>query len=174
MKKTFMIITGILTIILGVVATCIPFRTFLSLGWIFGALLLVNGFELVFSGFSGKKNIFRIILGFLLLLCGGTILFNGAQRFLTDLMMAYFIGGAAIVYGVSIIISGICCMKDSKGLGIISILCGVLAIIAGVAAVMHPIITMISVGYIIAFAIIMQGINMIVLSGREAEPSAEE
>ena len=174
MKKTLMIITGILTIIFGIIAMCIPFRTFLALGWIFGALLLINGFELVFSGFSSPKSVFRIILGFLLLMCGSVILFNGAQRLLTDLMLAYFAGGAAIVYGIGMIISGICAMKQSKGYAIFSIIFGVLAIVIGIAAVMHPVITMISIGYIISASMIIQGINMIILSGGESAGSEAE
>ena len=39
----------------------------------------------------------------------------------------------------------------------------ILSIMAGCFAVMHPVFTMITLGYIIAFNVIMQGINMVVL-----------
>ena len=55
--KTLAIITGILTAILGAIAFAMPLRVFLSLGWIFGALILVNGVETIIRAFSGKKDI---------------------------------------------------------------------------------------------------------------------
>ena len=49
-------------------------------------------------------------------------------------------------------------------MGVIGIICGVLSIIAGVFSIMHPVLTMISLGYIIGFSVIMQGVNMIVIA----------
>ncbi|MFR6242608.1 MAG: DUF308 domain-containing protein [Mediterraneibacter faecis] len=47
-----------------------------------------------------------------------------------------------------------------------------LSIIVSIIAFTHPVLTMFSVGYMIAFAVLMQGINMIVLAvnfGKEGE-----
>ena len=51
--------------------------------------------------------------------------------------------------------------KDSKGKAILAIVCGVLSVIVSIIAFIHPVLTMFSVGYMIAFAVLMQGINMI-------------
>ena len=62
--------------------------------------------------------------------------------------------------------------KDSKGKAILAIVCGVLSVIVSIIAFIQPVLTMFSVGYMIAFAVLMQGINMIVLAvnfGKENE-----
>ena len=70
------------------------------------------------------------------------------------------------------IVAGVKKFKDSKGKAILAIVCGVLSIIVSIIAFTHPVLTMFSVGYMIAFAVLMQGINMIVLAvnfGKESE-----
>ena len=43
--KIIILITGILTVLLGIYTLVRPMRTFLSIGWILGILLFVNGIE---------------------------------------------------------------------------------------------------------------------------------
>ena len=161
--KVIVIITGILTILLGIFALVRPFRTFLAIGWIFGILLLVNGIELVILSLSKeKKEIVACILGVLEGLAGIILLFSGIQRFITDVLAAYLVGIVIVIYGIFQIVSGVKTCKISKGMGILSIVCGVLSIIIGIGAITPPLLTMISTGYLIAFSVLMQGINMIV------------
>ena len=54
--KIFAIITGILTAILGCFAISLPLRVFLGIGWILGALVLVNGITGAITAFSKKKH----------------------------------------------------------------------------------------------------------------------
>src|SRR5699024_3513932 len=109
-----------------------------------------------------KKDTGKIALGALLVLAGIFLLFSGILRFLTDMMMVYLIGGALILYGIFQIVAGWKKKEISTGAGVISIICGVISVIGGFLAFGHPFLTMISVGYIIAFNLIMQGVNMIV------------
>ena len=175
-KKTIHVITwitGILTVLLGVYAIVRPMRTFLTIGWILGALLLVNGIELVILALAKeKKEIGACILGVVEGLAGIILLFSGLQRFLTDIMAAYLVGASILIYGIFQIAGGVKCLKVSKGKGILAIVCGVLSVIVSIIAFNHPVLTMVSVGYMIAFAVLMQGINMIVLAvnfGKESE-----
>lgn len=55
--KVLGIITGIIMIILGVVAFFIPVQTFLGIGWVVGALMAIHGIELAIVGFSREKKI---------------------------------------------------------------------------------------------------------------------
>ena len=162
--KTLAIITGVLTAIFGVIAFTMPLRVFLSLGWILGILILINGVETVIGAFSGKKDIWQCIFGIIIAIGGGTILFNTVSRVITDAILAYLAGFVIIAYGINAIISGCRNMKKSKSMGILAIICGVLSILAGAFSLMHPVITMITLGYIIAFNVIMQGINMIIMA----------
>ena len=153
-------ITGILTLLLGFYTVARPFRTFLTIGWILGTLFLVNGIELVILALSKeKKDIWACVLGILEGLAGIILLLSGLQRFLTDV-----VGTSILLYGVFQIARGIKALKVSKGKGILAIVCGVLSIIISFIAFSHPLLTMFSVGYMIAFSILMQGINMIVLA----------
>ena len=86
---------------------------------------------------------------------------NVGLRFLNDLMIAYFAGVAVIAYGINMIIEGCKIMKRSKGMGILDIICGVIAILVGIFAFLHPILTMLSVGYIICLNVLIQGVNMV-------------
>lgn len=64
--KYLTLITGVLTLLLGVYTLVRPMRTFLAIGWILGILLFVNGIELVILSLSKeKKEIGACILGVL-------------------------------------------------------------------------------------------------------------
>ena len=78
-------------------------------------------------------------------------------------MAAYLVGAIVLIYGIFHIVAGVKICKFSKGKGILSIVCGVLSILISMIALTHPLLTMLSTGYMIAFSILMQGINMVVL-----------
>jgi len=172
--KTLSIITGILTIILGIFALSMPLRIFLGFGWILGILLIANGIEMSVTGFSKKtRNIWQGILGILVAIGGILLIANGISRFFTDLMLAYLIGIVIIISSIGMIANAISTFKESKGRAILLIICGILGIILGVGAVTHPILTMFSAGVIIGMNIIIQGINFIVF-GFAAKKVAEK
>lgn len=124
----------------------------------------VNGIELVALSLSKeKKEIGACILGVLEGLAGLVLLFSGIQRFITDVMAAYMVGAVILIYGIFQIVGGIKTYSTSKGKGILSIICGILSVIVSIVSFTHPVLTMISAGYMIAFSVLMQGINMIVL-----------
>ena len=75
-------------------------------------------------------------------------------------MAAYLVGAIILIYGIFQIAGGAKVYKTSKGKGILSIVCGVLSVIVSIISFTHPVLTMISR---IAFSVLMQGINMIVL-----------
>ena len=81
--KIIILITGILTVLLGIYTLVRPMRTFLAIGWILGILLFVNGIELVALSLSKeKKEIGACILGVLEGLAGLVLLFSAIQRFI--------------------------------------------------------------------------------------------
>ena len=59
--KIVVIITGILTVLLGFYTLVRPLMTFLSIGWIFGIFLLINGIELVILSLSKEKKKYRCL-----------------------------------------------------------------------------------------------------------------
>lgn len=162
--KTLAIITGILTAILGFLAFTMPLRVFLGLGWILGVLFIINGVELIIGAFTKKTDIWQCILGVVVSIGGGILLFNTLSRVITDIALAYVAGFVIIAYGINAIVSGVKGMKVSKTAGICGIILGALSVLVGGFSLMHPFVTMISVGYIIATSVVIQGINMIVMA----------
>lgn len=161
--KALTIITGIAFIILGCYAFATPFRVFLGMGWLLGILFAINGIQAVFNALKKeKKDWFGIVIGVIETIAGILILSNVASRFLTDIMVAFLVGFILILRGVFQVSAGYKIRKEGeKSPGTWMIVVGVLSAIVGFLAVGHPLLTMISVGYIIAFNIIMQGVGMI-------------
>lgn len=158
-------ITGAIMCVLGIYAFCVPFQVFLGIGWLIGILMAVHGIEMCIAEFSKKKkDALKCVLGILLALFGFILLFSNLQRFFTDLMIAYMAGAAVVVYGVWQIVNGAKNLKEVKGRSILSVVVGVISAICGIVLMLHPIITMISLGYVIAFSILMQGIDMIIIA----------
>lgn len=113
--KYLTLITGVLTLLLGVYTLVRPMRTFLAIGWILGILLFVNGIELVILSLSKeKKEIGACILGVLEGLAGIILLFSGIQRFITDVMAAYMVGAIILIYGIFQIAAGTKVYKHLK------------------------------------------------------------
>lgn len=163
--KVLAVVTGVLTGLIGLYAMFVPFQTFLGIGWVLGILLLVNGIETVIEAFKGeKKDIWKCILGILEIVVGIIFAVSGISRFLTDVFVAYMIGAFVVIYGGVAVWTGAKVWKESKGSGILKIVAGILAVVAGIIALAHPALTMISVGYIIAFSLLIQGINMVILA----------
>lgn len=162
--KVVGIIFGVLTAIMGVYALCVPVQTFFVIGWLVGMVLFADGLTLVIVSLKKeKKEIWKAILGAFLGIMGLVILFCDVQRILTDFMMIYMIAGSIIAVGIIQCIAGIKTYKATKQ-GISIIVLGALSIIIGVIAAGHPLLTMMTVGYYIAFSLIMHGVNTVVMS----------
>ncbi len=164
--KALGVIWGVLMCILGFCAMSMPFRTFLGIGWLVGAIFLVYGVQMVIESLKKeKKDVWGCVFGVLAAVLGIWITFSGVQRLLTDLTITYMIGFGIILNGVSDIIRGSRVYKSGeKKSGVIMIILGVLSLIAGILAVGHPFITMASVGLIIACSLFVQGVSMIVIA----------
>lgn len=163
--KIFGIIMGILFVILGICAVSMPFRTFLGIGWVVGALFLINGIEMIITGFAAKKkDIWAIIIGVCVGVLGVVLLFSGIQRFLTDVMFVYLIGISVLVHGIYQLIMGFKTWGVSKGTAVAKIILGIISLIAALVAIAHPIMTMFTLGYIIGFSLIFQGVDMVVFA----------
>lgn len=164
--KVLTIIMGAAMCVLGVCAATMPFRIFLGLGWIVGALFLVNGVTMAINGFKKEtKNTWAGVFGIISAILGLWITFSAMQRALTDLMIAYLIGFNLILHGVLHTMEAYKLYKaGEKKSAILLGVCGIVSAIAGILSVGHPIMTMISVGFIIAFNLISQGVSVIMVA----------
>ena len=168
------IILGICISIFGVYSLVTPFQTALAIGWIAGVVFLLYGIEIFIAALSApKKSVWKCLLGIISAIAGAVILVSSLQRFLTDIMAACLLGIAIICYGIYQIIAGIRKLKVTKGMAVFGIILGAVSVIIGLLSVGHPIITLISLGYLIGFILIFQGINMIFISAQAVGKKAE-
>ena len=165
--KIFGVILGVIIAILGIMACAMPVRTFLGLGWLVGIILLVCGIQMLINALIGRvKNIGRAVLGVVLAFVGICLLCGGVARFMTDVFLVYLVGATIIIYGIYQIVESLRTMREDKMYGIFGIIVGVVSIIAGAFGMGHPILSMLSLGILIGFALIMQGINLVLFALR--------
>ncbi len=127
--KVITLVTGILTLLLGLYTIVRPFRTFLAIGWILGILILMNGIELIMMSLTKEqKEVGACILGVLEVIAGLILLSSGFLKFLTDVTAVFMVGFSIVMYGIFQIVKGFQMLKVSKGTGIFGIVCGVLFI----------------------------------------------
>ena len=164
--KALTIILGVLMSILGICAMAMPFRVFLGIGWLVGALFVIYGVQMAVGSLKKeKKDIFSCIFGVITVVLGAWITLSAVQRTLTDILIAYLVGFYLIIFGVLRCAAAYKLFKTKmKSQGVIAVILGILSCICGIFSVGHPIMTMISVGYIIAINLLVQGISMITMA----------
>jgi len=149
----------------GVYSLFVPLQTSLAIGWIVGILFLLYGIETIAAALQPvKKNVWMCFLGIFSAAAGCIILFSRFQRLWTDAVAAYLFGVCIVLYGIYQIISGIWNIKISKGRAICAIILGVVSVVIGLCSVGHPILTLVSLGYLIGIILISQGFDMILLA----------
>ena len=157
------IATGILFVITSVWCFAHPGGTFLSLAFLLGVVMILQGISGIFAyrvvkkkmnhaGYFLSEAILTIILGVIVL----------SNQLSTDAMIPMFFGMWIIFTGIMRIVQSLHMdRKESKtwiwilGLGIISTL-------AGIYAFFNPILAGITVVMLIAISFLLQGINVII------------
>ncbi|MFI3176814.1 MAG: DUF308 domain-containing protein [Eubacteriales bacterium] len=158
------IIFGVLTVLIGIYALCVPVQSFLVIGWLVGMVLFADGLTLLIVSLKKeKKAVWKVLLGALAAITGLIILFCDLQRLLTDILMIYMIAGSVVAVGIVQCVVGIKNYQTmKKGLG--TFIVGACSVVIGIVAAVHPLLTIVAVGYYIAFSLIMHGLSMIVIS----------
>ncbi|MEE0547728.1 MAG: DUF308 domain-containing protein [Peptococcaceae bacterium] len=159
--KLLGIVTGILLIVSGCYCFANPVVTFANLGWVVGAIVLASGVGSFGSWWNGRKtnssNIWDMLSALLTIVIGLLILFNLSARLFTDMTLIAFFGAWIILSGILRIVASVKIKFSWWGFGL---LWGIILLVIGIYALFHPIISLISLGWCIAFVFISQGINL--------------
>lgn len=162
--KIISIIVGILVIGGGVSCFLTPAATFLSLAWIVGVMLIIAGISAIAAFFVARKSggvtFWDLLSGFLTLLMGGFIITNAYMFLLTDLVLIY-IFASWITATAFLRIAAAVQLKKMGENWFFAILAGILTLALGFYSFMHPVFTAITLGYLIGFWVIGQGVNML-------------
>ena len=165
--KVFAIILGVLTCGFGAYALMFPTMTGLSISLILGIFLILFGIRGMIEGFSkATKNTMQGVLGVLYTLGGIFLCSNLYTAIIVDKYIVFIFAIFLIIYGIFQCVAGskAYSLDKTNKTPIWVIVLGVLTILVGLFALTHPFATLLSIGYIIAFNLIMQGINLIIVA----------
>ncbi len=162
--KVLTIILGVLLTVGGFICIFTPGRTFLSSGWALGFMVLVSGINMIALYFKNRKesSLSSLVGGILLTLLGVFAMVSLPTRAMTDLFIAYAFGAGILIYGIFQIVFSIRAKKIKSSWGF-ALAFGILDVLLGGYCFIHPMVSAMTVGVLIAFVIITQGFNLIAL-----------
>ncbi len=163
--KVLRIIIGVVLLITGIWCLFTPFSTYLSIAWILGFVMLFEGvMSIVTYCMTHKQN--AMVTGWDLfegIITSIFALIILSHQLLTDVMLPYCFGVWMMVSGVTRIVEAFKkkSVTQKSKIWIALLVVGILCILVGIYALFHPILAAFSLGVLIGFILIMQGINFI-------------
>ncbi|MFV0379919.1 MAG: HdeD family acid-resistance protein [Anaerorhabdus sp.] len=165
--KILMFILGVITLVGGFYAMMAPGATFLSLGYIASILLISNGLSSVIYYFRNKKSdevsFWLLVEGILTMGIGFMILGNATLYILSDIFIAYAFTTWLIITGV-VQIGRVVTLKKANEKWFLNGIVALLTLIMGIYSFFNVGFTAITVGMMMGFWLLVQGINMIVIA----------
>ncbi|MEG1605831.1 MAG: DUF308 domain-containing protein [Clostridia bacterium] len=174
--KILAVVMGVLLLVGGFYCLLAPGATFLSLGWIVGICMAINGIGLLFSYFerrkSGETDIWALVGAIFSVTIGLVVMFSEGMQLFTNLMIVYAAAIWVTVMGVLRIVMAIK-MKQIRGnipeemrgnRWIWMLALGVVLLVLGVLGFMNPLVVAVTLGIMIGGYIIVSGVNMIALA----------
>ncbi len=164
--KVFTIIMGFIVLIGGIACLFVPGAAFATWSIIIAAIIAVVGLALIINYFLNRKqktvtgwDLFGGIVTFALGLLLG---FNTYAHFLLDAMIVYVFGAGVVVVGILRIVAAVNLKKLADGsMWVWLLILGILIILLGIYCLFHPTFTLFTIGYMVAFFVIMSGVNLI-------------
>lgn len=173
--KALSIILGVLMVIGGVFCVVDSAMTFAVLGWIIGFAAFIGGIGLI-CAYSrthkyGTASGWTLFGGIVSTAIGLFILFSGRALFFTDTVLAYMISFWTVIFGIGNIVVAFKMKQLRKDLPLEkrghiwlwALIIGILTTILGVYACIHPLVTIVTVGWLVGLSIIFTGIDTICL-----------
>ena len=173
--KVLSIVLGILMVIGGIFCVADSAMTFAVLGWIVGFAAFIGGIGLICSYCDahkyGASSGWTLFGGIVSTIIGLFILFAGRALFFTDTGLAYMISIWTVIFGIVSIILAFR-MKQIRNtlpperrghVWLWTLILGILTVILGIYACIHPLVTVVTVGWMVGLSIIFTGIDTICL-----------
>jgi uncharacterized membrane protein HdeD (DUF308 family) len=165
---SLILIRGISMVILGIVLLAFPMGTLTFLIIVLGAWWLIDGIVTIVKSIKGRKQqqawgwgIFTGILG---AIAGIVVLSQPAlSAILTTSFLVWFLGLAALIYGINGIVTGIKLRKKISGEWSM-ILGGILSILFGILLLTSPFVSALTIVTVIGIFAIIGGITVVVIA----------
>jgi len=165
--KIITVIVGIILAAAGIYCFVTPIATFASVGWIIGIVLLIAGINLIINYFTMRRsdNVYAwdLLLGIITILFSLFILYGQFARLALDSFIIILFGVWILVSGISRIVSGMKMKKNrvKNSSWLSAVILGVLSVLAGIYGFVNPMVFALTIGWIIGFVIILNGINLL-------------
>ena len=161
---SLVLIRGISLILLGIVLLAFPLNTLTVLIFVMGAWWLIDGIVTVVKSIKGRKNQqawgWGIFTGLLGVIAGIIVLSQPAlSTILTTAFLVWFLGIAALIYGINGLITGIRLRKEIKGEWSM-ILGGIFSIIFGIILMVSPLVSAMTIITIMGIVALAGGITL--------------
>lgn len=169
--KVFNCILGLFSILGAVYCIFYPGLTFLSTGWLItillGAMGICSIFE--FATSSDKKEnkslaangIVGLILGIGAAVISVLGIFSPLIRGSLDLIILMLFAFWLFYSGVASIAKSVSLKKNGGKMWILTLILGILVLLTGIYGALHPVFTMVTIGYIIGLELIIYGVRLI-------------
>ena len=165
-----MAITGVLAVICGFCCIFTPLITFLDAGYFIVILVAVYGVLGIVKAIREKRFGVGFVFSILSLIFGIAALFFPKLMLLTDGMMIYFTAAWFVLQGIVSIVTAVQVSKVSESKWwILLLIFGIIAILLGIYSFFHPMVTAVSIGFLIGFYFIETGFTMM-FAAPHAEP----
>ncbi|MFV0504882.1 MAG: HdeD family acid-resistance protein [Lachnospirales bacterium] len=138
-SKGFLIFSGLMFLILGVITFTNPAMAVLSFIWYLAAVTFFSGFASLFAYCKDKESA-SLFLSIIDIIFGGILLFSNVAKIMTILILPYYIAVWAIFRGILAIIISIKFRKENSKWFLFTIW-GIAVIILGISFFIVPYIT---------------------------------
>lgn len=160
----------------GIGCMVMPIATFATLGWLVGFFVLVVGISTVVRYAAGheERSIWDLVGGICEILLGGFLIFNNFAQIATSFTLAYVAAFFLLVHGIGKIVVSFKLKKINKelpdeirsGAWLAVMISGILIVLIGVVCIFQPMVSVISIGWLMGFHVLVSGVETIVYAVR--------
>lgn len=155
-----LVVVGVLSIAVGILALAWPGKTLLVVGWAFGIFLILVGIgDLVgarSAGLSPGLRVLQILLGMLALVAGVLLVIHPAHSVLTA---AWVLGLWFVLHGAGELALGFMTSENRAW----NLIFGLVGIAAGVIILVNPKVGLVTLVWIVAIGFIVRGMVALAL-----------
>ena len=157
------IIMGVLLIVGGVICLFHPGATFLQTGYFLSIMLLAYGIVGIINVIRKRAHPIELLVAIPGIIIGIIAIIKPGTTLVLDAMMVYMVAVWFVIQGIVSIYLSIKA-KETNGGWIWGLILGILGVALGIYTFFHPMVSVLTIGFLVGFYLIEAGLDMIVLA----------
>lgn len=163
--SVLMVILGIIMILLGFGCLFTPLVTLAAAGYFIAIVLIVSGLSGIITGFQFKIYGLNFIVSILALILGVFALVRPGGIETIDTVLIFLFAVWLVVRGAATISLSLNARKLGPGSEWVwGLIVGIICVLLGIYSFVHPSVSAIAIGWLIAFYLIEEGFDIIAMS----------